>query len=244
MQLDTVGSGSKGNCYLLHNDVECLILEAGIPLKVVKKALNFRMDTVKGVLVSHEHGDHAEYVKEFQKLAIPVYASSGTAAHFQSQTGIKKISELVPVHIGNFTMIPFQVEHDASEPFGFHITHPDMGTLLFATDCARIPYTFSDIDHFLIECNYLEDVILQNCNNHLLSVRLMERIQQSHMSMTGCADFLKSSGGANAQNLILCHLSASNSDVETINEYFFTEFHKTPKIARKGLSVEIGKMPY
>lgn len=244
MQLDTVGSGSKGNCYLIHNDAECIILEAGIPLKVVKKALNFRMDTVKGVLVSHEHGDHAECVKEFQKLAIPVYASSGTAAHFQSQTGVRQISELVPVQIGNFTVIPFHVEHDASEPFGFHITHPDMGTLLFATDCSSIPYTFSDIDHFLIECNYLEDVILQNCNNHLLSVRLMERIQQSHMSITGCADFLKSSGGANAQNLILCHLSAGNSNVEAINEYFSTEFHKTPKIARKGLSVEIGKMPY
>ena len=51
-------------------------------------------------------------------------------------------------------------------------------------------------------------------------------------------------GGMNAQNLILCHLSASNSDTETISEYFSTEFHKTPRIARKGLSVEIGKMPY
>lgn len=244
MKLTCVGSGSKGNCYLLHNDAECLILETGIPLKVVKKALNFRMDTVKGVLVSHEHGDHAEYVKEFQKLAIPVYTSFGTASHFQSQTGIRQITELVPVQIGNFTVIPFSVEHDALEPFGFHITHPEMGTLLFATDCARIPYTFSDIDHFLIECNYQEDVILQNCNNHQLSVHLMERIQKSHMSMTGCMDFLKSSGGKDAQNLILCHLSASNSDVDTINDYFSTEFHKVPKIANKGLSVEIGKMPY
>jgi len=55
MLLDVLGSSSKGNCYLLHNDKECLVLETGVPFMEVKKVLNFNISKVVGVCVSHAH---------------------------------------------------------------------------------------------------------------------------------------------------------------------------------------------
>lgn len=245
MQLLTLGSSSKGNCYILQaGNGSCLVLEAGVSIKEVKKAVKFRLDKICGVLVTHEHGDHAEYVKDFQKYCIPVYTSKGTASHFKSQTGVRIMEEAVEYQIDGFKVIPFAVKHDAAEPFGFYITHQEMGNLLFGTDCASIPYQFDGIDHFLIECNYDEDIILDNCNNHMIATSLMERIQKSHMSLTGCIDFLKNSGGGKAQNIVLCHLSGLNSDFGTINSKFYAELRKTPRIARKQLSMTLNREPY
>lgn len=55
MNLTIVGSGSSGNCYILENDNEALIIEAGVKFTEIKKVLNFSLSKVRGVLISHEH---------------------------------------------------------------------------------------------------------------------------------------------------------------------------------------------
>ena len=62
MKLRVLGSGSSGNCYVLENETEALIIEAGIPFMEVKKILNFNVRKIAGVVVSHSHGDHAKYI--------------------------------------------------------------------------------------------------------------------------------------------------------------------------------------
>ncbi len=56
MRLIVLGSSSSGNCYILENENEALILEAGIPFLEVKKKLDFNIMKIVGVLVSHSHG--------------------------------------------------------------------------------------------------------------------------------------------------------------------------------------------
>ena len=72
MRLRCLGSSSLGNCYLLENDRECLVLEAGLPMKEVKKALDFDISKIVGVLITHEHGDHAKYIRNIRE---PGYSS-------------------------------------------------------------------------------------------------------------------------------------------------------------------------
>jgi len=55
MFLKCLGSSSLGNCYLIHNDSECLIIEAGISFKSVKEYLGHDISKIVGVCVSHEH---------------------------------------------------------------------------------------------------------------------------------------------------------------------------------------------
>ena len=67
MELKILGSSSSGNCYILENEKEALIIEAGIRFIEVKKALNFNMRKVVGCLISHQHNDHAKYAKNIQQ---------------------------------------------------------------------------------------------------------------------------------------------------------------------------------
>ena len=76
MELKVLGSSSSGNCYILDNGSEALIIEAGIRFMEVKKALDFNISKVVGCLITHWHNDHAKYIKSmvdcgFHVLALP-----------------------------------------------------------------------------------------------------------------------------------------------------------------------------
>lgn len=52
-----IGTGSSGNSYALHdNNGKILLLDLGVSVKSIKKAINFRISDVVGCVVSHEHG--------------------------------------------------------------------------------------------------------------------------------------------------------------------------------------------
>jgi glyoxylase-like metal-dependent hydrolase (beta-lactamase superfamily II) len=55
MILDCLGSNSSGNSYLIHDDSECLVIEAGVNMSESKKALDFNIDKIRGVIISHGH---------------------------------------------------------------------------------------------------------------------------------------------------------------------------------------------
>lgn len=55
MRLKVLSSNSKGNCYILENDTQILIIEAGVPFRKIKEGINFNLDKVVGVCVSHSH---------------------------------------------------------------------------------------------------------------------------------------------------------------------------------------------
>ena len=56
MRLYVINSGSDGNTYLIEIDNEILILDCGMPLKDVKKTLNFDLSKIVGCFISHSHG--------------------------------------------------------------------------------------------------------------------------------------------------------------------------------------------
>lgn len=57
MLLKCVNTGSQnGNCYILENNTEALILDAGVRYKDVLKALDYNISKVTGILLTHEHG--------------------------------------------------------------------------------------------------------------------------------------------------------------------------------------------
>lgn len=56
MFMKVVATGSKGNSYIIGNENEVLLLEAGVPFIEVKKALDFKVSNIVGLIVSHGHG--------------------------------------------------------------------------------------------------------------------------------------------------------------------------------------------
>ena len=103
------------------------------------KLRDAKIDLVQldGCLITHEHQDHAKFALEVAKYT-RIYSSQGTLdkldlrrLEFQK----RPIEVNKTYAIGTFTVIPFEVEHDAAEPFGYLIySRVTKEKLLFATD--------------------------------------------------------------------------------------------------------------
>jgi phosphoribosyl 1,2-cyclic phosphodiesterase len=249
MQLRCLGSSSSGNCYLLENETECLVLEVGLPLKEVKKALDFNVSKIVGVLVSHEHGDHFKYVKDYLKDGIPIMASQGTWSTLPYEV---EISEKVMrsgywYQLGNFTITPFRVVHDAVEPFGFIIRHPDIGALLFASDTEYIKQNFRSLklNHIMIECNYSQEIIDERMNSGGTVKSLRDRVLQSHMELETCKEFIRTNATSALDTITLLHLSDGNSDTEQFKKEI-QEIHPFAivYVADKEVEVNLDIIPF
>ena len=73
MKICCLGSGSSGNCYILTCNNEKLILDCGLPIKVIKQGLDFDLQGIQGVLVTHCHKDHSLSADDFKKMGLPVF---------------------------------------------------------------------------------------------------------------------------------------------------------------------------
>ena len=245
MILEVVGSGSKGNCYILHNDNEALMLEAGVPFKSVLSVLGGKIELLEGCLVTHEHKDHSGYVKDLLDHAVRVYATEGTCQAMvpwsKSKIGVPMAIRSKMLKIGNFLIIPFETVHDAEQPCGFFIRHPEMGNLLFATDTHYLPNTFKDISNVMIECNY-DEVLLAERKD--IPETLKERIRGSHMSVETCIEALAANDLSKVNNIVLIHISEGDGDPESFKEKVRNATGKTVHVAEAGLSIDFNITPF
>lgn len=236
MKLKVLGSGSSGNCYLLQGKEETLILECGLSYKTILKGLDFNLNNVVGCLVSHEHKDHSKAVHDLIKNGVDVYSSNGT---FESIgiTGYraKIIESEKAIKVGNFAIVPFEVQHDAAEPLGFLIYHKDLGKLVFITDSYYCKYSFQDVDHILIECNYSNEILQQK----ELPKNLKNRIIKSHFELDNVKDFLKATDLKGTKEIVLIHLSDGNSNAEQFKEEIERVTGKPVYIADKDLEIDL-----
>ncbi|SHE61598.1 MBL fold metallo-hydrolase [Clostridium fallax] len=240
MELKVLGSGSSGNCYLLQNENETLIIECGLPYKTILNGLNFNLSNVVGCLISHEHKDHSKAANDLINNGIDIYLSEGTIAGIEftdinSGYRINKLISEKTIKIGSFIILPFETEHDANEPLGFLIYHNDIGKLLFITDSYYCKYKFSDIDHVMIECNYSLEILKEK----QLPQTLKGRIIKSHFELDNVKNFLKTTDLNDTKEILLIHLSDGNSN----SEQFKTEIErltgKPTYIADKGLEINL-----
>jgi len=217
MKIKTIGSGSKGNCYYISDGTSSLLIEAGVQFKKLQIALNFKFSDIVGCLVTHEHGDHSKYIKEVSRLGIKTYSSAGTfkALKLKGQE-YSKIEAKRPFNIGTFKIMPFDTQHDCSEPLGFIIySEKTKEKLLFGTDTFYIKYKFSGLTHIMLECNYSEKTLDPECP-------YTPRLIKSHFSLENVIKFMNANDLSLVKEIHLMHLSEGNSD----GEYFKKELQK------------------
>lgn len=250
MQLRCLGSSSSGNCYLIENERECLVIEAGLPLKQIKKALNFNIYKIVGLLVTHEHGDHFSYIKDYLREGIPTKASYGTWASLDIELDIKDkvVRPGFWYQLGGFTVTPFPVVHDATEPFGYIIRHQEIGALLFASDTEYIRQNFRklQLNHIMVECNYSQKIIDGRVHQGETVKGLRDRVLQSHMELETCKEFIRQNKTVMLDNIVLLHLSDGNSNEQQfINEIQEVVGERVNVFAAdKGLEVNLDIIPF
>jgi phosphoribosyl 1,2-cyclic phosphodiesterase len=211
--IKSFGSSSAGNCYHITDGKTPLLLEAGIKFKEVQRQLNFQTTSIAGCLISHEHGDHCKAIKEVLKAGINCYMSPGTAGALDIQHHrIHKIASKQPFRIGTWNILPFDVQHDVAEPYGFLLTNESGEKVLFATDTYYIRYKFKGLTHILIECNYSMDILDANIALGRTPALMKKRLMRSHFSLENVKEFLKANDLSKVQEIWLLHLSDSNSN--------------------------------
>ena len=217
MTLDVIESGSKANCYVLHNESEAIIIECGCPLLECEKILGFNLGKIQAVLVSHEHGDHARFAKQYASNALKVCSTKETL----DAIGINKVmrTEIRPLKLyrfGSFLVLPFKTQHDAVNPIGFLIDCPDGNRIVFATDTYYIKYTFPNVNYFMIECNYTKEKLLRNVEEGVVHPAVARRIKESHMSLDKCIETLSANNLSEIKGIILLHTSRDNSSEKSV----------------------------
>lgn len=215
IEIQALASSSKGNCYRITDGSTPLLLECGIRYKDIQKGLKFRMSDIAGCLITHEHKDHCAAIRDVLKAGINCYMSKGTAGAINiNHHRIKMIEAKKQFKLGTWTILPFDVQHDVSEPFGYLLANEAGEKLLFATDTYYIHYKFKGLTHIMVECNYSLDILDENIRNGSVPKVQRKRLMKSHFSLEHVKDFLTANDMQQVQEIWLLHLSDSNSDEE------------------------------
>lgn len=239
MKLKVLGSGSSGNCYILENESEALIIEAGLPFMEVKKALDFNVMKIKAVIITHDHGDHRKYWFEYARVGVPVFEPfklDGISLEFDNS---------------QFRVMAFENQDksgrwlhnngDGSECpcYGFYITHPDMGSLVYITDTEYVRWRFKDVNHIMVEANYDMQFVNREEPNY-------EHRLRGHMSLPTALDFISTNDNPALRNVVLIHLSDKSAD----SALFKQKTEETVKygsdvyVAERGLEVDMNLYPF
>lgn len=210
MKLKCIATGSSGNCYLLQaGSGETLILDCGIPIKEIKKGLDWNIKDVVGVLCTHQHSDHNKSLKDFINMGIPVFAPYLSLESMKMETEFN-------IRMFDLTTIDGSWTHTNADGtpcpiYGFLITHREMGRMLYITDCELIKWKFRDINHILLGVNYDKDLV--DTDNPKAN-----HVFRGHLSIDTACDFVKANYSDGLQNVIMCHLSSENADSDSFIE--------------------------
>lgn len=215
IDIRALASSSAGNAYLVTDGRSPLLLDCGLSVRELKKATGYRLTGLAGCLVTHEHGDHAKAAAGLIKAGVDCYMSAGTAEALSlSGHRLKVVKALEQVQIGDWTVLPFETQHDAAEPLGFLLANSAGEKLLYATDTFYLRYRFQCLTHIMIETNYSLDILKANIEAGLVEPALKNRILKSHFSLEHVKDFLRANDLSKVREIHLLHLSDNNSDAE------------------------------
>lgn len=229
MILKCLGSGSSGNCYLLSKETETLVLDCGLPIREIKKGLDWDISKVVGVLCTHSHLDHAKAVKDFENMGIPVFKPYEIKTNTQNKW------------LGSFQITTFDLPHNRTENRGFFIRTLENERILYLTDFEYCRYRFTEqkVNHILIECNYQKELVERDLPNYEHKIR-------GHCSLETCKSFIAANKTSDLRTVILCHMGAET----TIAEECLSEVQKVVGegvnvvVAMKDLEFELSLYPF
>lgn len=224
MFLKVINTGSQGNGYAIGNENEVLLIEAGCRFLDVKKALDFRVDNIVGMVISHEHGDHFKYHAEYSVAGIPLFMPFVSDGKYQQ--------------FGHYYIKAFELPHGDTKSYGFYIRHEEIGQLLFLTDFEFSPISFEHlkVEHICVECNYQLDMVDVNAPNFKHKV-------QGHCSLDTCKEFVRFNKSNNLRNVVLVHASRNTLDFDNAVKEVKSIVDSDVEVvmAKPGIEIEIQK---
>ena len=222
MRFASLGSGSAGNALVVEVNNTRLMLDCGFSIKETTSRLarlNLSPEDLAGVVITHEHDDHAGGAFKFAAAHhIPVWLTYGTLKmaerYFPRQHDLQLnvIDSHTPFSVADVAVYPYPVPHDAREPVQF-VFCDGQRCLGVLTDVGRstvhIEQQLSGCDALVLECNH-DSVMLRN-GPYAASLKKRVGGEWGHLENAAAADLLARLDRSKLQHLIAAHLSAKNN---------------------------------
>ncbi len=208
MRIISLASGSKGNAYLVEEDGEAILVDCGVCYKKLKN-IEF-----SAVLITHSHGDHVSGLKALlKKRDVPVFANAMTAETIVHECGVSEDAFVCfengqSFDIGRFTIAPFSIPHDTSDPVGFLVCTEEC-TYFHGTDIGTplvsIGLKLAEADIATLESNH-DSVMLKTSGRHPSLIRRIAG-PRGHLSNDEACELVRRFASPKLKTLALAHLS-------------------------------------
>ena len=231
MQFASIGSGSAGNGLVVKEKNTRLLLDCGFGLKDAIERLariNLLPEQLTGILITHEHEDHAGGVfKLAKKYQLSVWMTHGTHRMLErtlpnESVHVHIIDSHTEFSIDDIQITPFPVPHDAREPVQYVFSNGDKRLgVLTDTGCStpHIEAMLSGCHALVLECNHDLNMLMNGAYPYSLKQRVSSRL--GHLDNLSAAKILSKIDTSNLQHIVAAHLSEKNN---------------TPSLAVKALS--------
>ena len=231
MRFTVLGSGSTGNALLIAAGETRVLIDAGLSARETVRRLALVGEDparLSGVIVTHEHSDHAGGLRVLLKsLSCPVFISGETREAYirerSSKTGgdepvrraeslrdrTVEISSSRDFRIGEIDFHPFTIPHDAADNFGFTATHNGIcvATLMdFGHITTLIEERLRGCAAIIIESNHSRDM-LKACDVYPWELKQRILSRTGHLSNEDVAEWLRAGFDGTAEWIVLAHLS-------------------------------------
>ena len=222
MKVCSLASSSKGNCTIVYNDSQILIVDMGITLKELEEKIDkikLSMDSIVGAIVSHEHSDHTKGLKSLnKKYGIQIFCHYNSVDGVIRKTGIPS-SEIIrfssDFEIGDFKIESFEVSHDVY-CVGFNIFENE-NKISIVTDLGHttnaIVKKLYDSRLVILEANHDEKMVAKSTKYPaVLKARILG--DRGHLSNVNSARVVASLAQHNVKQILFAHLSEENNTPE------------------------------
>ncbi len=245
-RLCPIASGSSGNCTFIEAGDTRLLVDAGISGKKVIEGLttiDIDPSTINAIFITHEHIDHIKGVGIYsRKFNVPIYTTHKTWDKMIDDKSLGKLKEEnifrieknAPMNIGELTITPYPIPHDAVDPVGYKFDYNGK-RIIVTTDLGEIDDEMMEnlkgVNGILLEFNHDINMLKAGGYPYALKQRILGR--NGHLNNDDAARVLANIYHKDLNWAVLGHLSQDNNVPELA--------YLTAVQALKEKNIEIGE---
>ena len=218
LEVTSLGSGSAGNALLVRTAQVVLLIDCGVGVRRITRALNsfdLTLADVDALLVTHEHSDHIRELPRFVAQHHTILSTRGSARTTNLPTrSWEETRPDQPVQLADAEIVAIPVRHDAADPCGFLI-RTATGSVTVLTDlgspCEGAVEAIAESRLVVLEANHDEAMLRRGPYPAHLQRRILS--DSGHLSNVGCGELLVQALRRSNQlpTVWLAHLSETNN---------------------------------
>ena len=204
MRFALLGSGSKGNSFLLQDEHTSLLIDCGGTKNRIVSGLKdagIGVEDLDAVLITHSHTDHIGQLKLVKDR--PLYSACELPG-----TERTKIEPDQPFQIGHLTVTPIALSHDVPDTVGF-VIESFAEKLVYITDTGYIRDAVLPLlrgaDYIILESNHDTEMLMHTSRPMFLKMRIAG--DSGHLCNEDCAAILKKIVTSRTKMVVLAHIS-------------------------------------